>query len=284
MADTNWFLNQKDAAELDVDLMASGYSLDQLMELAGLACAIAIHRRLSNQPLSYHDESVDAPRPVVVLCGPGNNGGDGLVCARHLALWGHSVDVFYPRTPTKQLFLGLLDTCRHMGVRVFTYAEAAPNTSDITSPSTNPARVGASVDSGVVYQRAMDGLHAALSSDAPLCIVDAVFGFGGRAESIQDLKAPYQGMLEAVRIASDSSALLVCVDVPSAWDVEKGDVKHTGIHPDLLISLTAPKLCATTLRRPTEHVVGGRFVPPHILQKYGLPKLPYEGCEQILKL
>lgn len=31
---------------------------------------------------------------VLVLAGKGNNGGDGVACARHLKLWGYQVDVF----------------------------------------------------------------------------------------------------------------------------------------------------------------------------------------------
>lgn len=47
----------------------------QLMELAGLACAIALAKVYQT---STH------PR-VLVCCGPGNQGGDGLVAARHLS-------------------------------------------------------------------------------------------------------------------------------------------------------------------------------------------------------
>lgn len=69
-------LGAKAAQELDEDLMSSdgGYLLAQLMELAGLSCSEAVAAAF---PVATH------PR-VLVVCGPGNNGGDGLVCARHL--------------------------------------------------------------------------------------------------------------------------------------------------------------------------------------------------------
>ena len=51
---------------------ASGIDGFGLMEAAGSAVAVAVGARW---PM----------RPVTVLCGPGNNGGDGLVAARHLA-------------------------------------------------------------------------------------------------------------------------------------------------------------------------------------------------------
>jgi ADP-dependent NAD(P)H-hydrate dehydratase / NAD(P)H-hydrate epimerase len=52
--------------------IAGGTSVEQLMERAGAALAEAAYR-------------FAGPLPVLVLAGPGNNGGDGYVAARHLA-------------------------------------------------------------------------------------------------------------------------------------------------------------------------------------------------------
>ena len=67
-----------DAAAID-----GGVSGTELMEAAGAAVAAAVQERF-------------LPQPVVVLCGPGNNGGDGFVIARHLTASGWSVRVGLP--------------------------------------------------------------------------------------------------------------------------------------------------------------------------------------------
>ena len=33
-------------------------------------------------------------RPIIILCGPGNNGGDGFIIARHLMDHGYSIEVY----------------------------------------------------------------------------------------------------------------------------------------------------------------------------------------------
>jgi NAD(P)H-hydrate epimerase len=109
------FLSAAEAAAFDQELFTEyKFSVDQLMELvippflsqrkkewswclffffffffrkAGLACAQAVFE-------AYHPATF---KRVLVACGPGNNGGDGLVCARHMKLFGYEPEVYYPK-------------------------------------------------------------------------------------------------------------------------------------------------------------------------------------------
>uniref|UniRef100_A0A8D8F5D0 NAD(P)H-hydrate epimerase n=1 Tax=Culex pipiens TaxID=7175 RepID=A0A8D8F5D0_CULPI len=104
------YLNQQEAINVDEELFNEyKFSVDQLMELAGLSCAHAIN--------DCYGATVEK-RKVLVCCGPGNNGGDGLVAARHLVLMNYEPHVYYPKQTEKVLFVNLQHQCESMGIAV----------------------------------------------------------------------------------------------------------------------------------------------------------------------
>ena len=78
-----------EVALIDEAAVALGQDLTQLMENAGAALAREAERMV---PVG----------PVLIACGPNNNGGDGYVCARLLAEAGRVVSV-WPIVPPKSL-------------------------------------------------------------------------------------------------------------------------------------------------------------------------------------
>jgi NAD(P)H-hydrate epimerase len=104
------YLNAADAAALDVELMSEpGFSLEQLMELAGLAVAEAVYKVVPS-------ESAESKPRILLICGPGNNGGDGLVAARHLTFFGFDCVVLYPKRSSKKHFVNLVKQCEDVGI------------------------------------------------------------------------------------------------------------------------------------------------------------------------
>jgi len=61
------------------------------MELAGVAVAQVAHSILKAIRTKNHQNISE--QSISVLIGPGNNGGDGLVAARHLKMMKYSVDL-----------------------------------------------------------------------------------------------------------------------------------------------------------------------------------------------
>jgi ADP-dependent NAD(P)H-hydrate dehydratase / NAD(P)H-hydrate epimerase len=84
--DRNALLTCHEMAVQDMNAVRAGVPSLTLMENAGRAVADAIGRRWT-------------PRPAAVLCGPGNNGGDGWAAARHLKRrgWPVWVETLVPR-------------------------------------------------------------------------------------------------------------------------------------------------------------------------------------------
>jgi len=229
------YLTARLAQQLDEDLMsaAGAFGIDQLMELAGLACAQALATVYRN----------DLYPRVLVCCGPGNQGGDGLVAARHLGMFSYLPTVYMPKPGSKDIYKRLQKQCENMEIPII------PPSNDTES------------------------LKKAIK-DSDL-ILDAVFGFSFQPP----IRSPFDAVLP---LLNESQRPIVSVDIPSGWDVEKGDNLGVGLKPDVLISLTAPKEGVKGFTG--RHFLGGRFVPKSLDQKYGLNIPPYPGFEQIVEL
>ncbi|KAI8865742.1 YjeF N-terminal domain-like protein [Ramicandelaber brevisporus] len=230
-----------EAAQLDAELMdpaVGGFAVEQLMELAGLSVASAIAKEYP--PATFSS--------VLVCCGPGNNGGDGLVAARHLKHFGYRPSVWHAASSTtKPLHSALLKQCGNVGI---------------------PATV-------------VDGMQPAdvqKQMDAAQLIVDAVFGFSFRSGTA--VKPPYNLFTDAL---AGTAVPIVAIDIPSGWDVERGPAGAPSFMPDMLVSLTAPKKCADHFAGRF-HYLGGRFVPTFISDKYSLDLPHYPGSDQCVRL
>jgi len=241
------YLTAKLAQQIDEELMnaAGAFSIDQLMELAGLACAQTV-------ATVYGKEKY--PR-VLVCCGPGNQGGDGLVAARHLGMFGYKPMIWMPKPGSKDIYKRLHTQCANMGIP--------------TLPASD-------------NKLAENTLSTALAASD--VVLDAIFGFSFKPP----VRAPFD---VALPLIARSGLPIVSVDIPSGWDVERGDAVsdvdagETSVpvlYPDVLVSLTAPK---EGVRKFTgRHFLGGRFMPKALEEKYNLNLPPYPGFAQIVEL
>ncbi|KAL9112725.1 MAG: hypothetical protein Q9227_003028 [Pyrenula ochraceoflavens] len=242
-------LNPEKAAAFDQEMMSSGgFSIDQLMELAGLAVSQAVYR--------VHPPTTPTQKRILIACGPGNNGGDGLVCARHLHHFGYTPTVYYPKPSKPELFQRLQTQLRALKIPIL-------------------GDDGTDNDDGTSAFRAAIQSNPATTS----LIIDALFGFSFKGP----LRAPFD---QIISLIENTSLPVLSVDAPSSWDVEKGpppkgEIGHTFM-PEYLVSLTAAKPCVKFFKGT--HFVGGRFLGREMAEKYELEVPGYRGDEQVVEV
>jgi ADP-dependent NAD(P)H-hydrate dehydratase / NAD(P)H-hydrate epimerase len=159
-------LTNAEMGEADRLTIASGTAGIALMETAGRAVAAAVARR---HPPGSH---------VVVVAGPGNNGGDGFVAARVLAERGHRV---------RMLLLG------ERGRLKGDAALAASRWPGAVDPASPPALAGADVIVDALFgaglDRPLDGAARAMieamnACGAPIIAVDLASGINGTTGAV----------------------------------------------------------------------------------------------------
>ena len=146
---------------------------------------------------------------VLILCGPGNNGGDGLAAARHLVNGGHEV-------------------------RVVLFG-AEPRLSPDAAANLEMARAFG-VEITVSSAQDLSLLDRTLSDTPPDLVVDALLGTG--------IDRPLGGLMAAVvQRINDAGIPVVAVDVPTGLSGSSHHVPGLTVEADLTVTFAALKRC-----------------------------------------
>lgn len=223
----------------------------------GLSCACAISK----------EYALEAYKRVLVICGPGHNGYSAFQTVHSKRRW------ICRRAPSRHFRLpshAVLseEEPKRRGHEDDGYAAEAGH----CLWSANHRCTALCVV--FIFHAVRSREELAASYDL---VVDAILGFSAHGA----LRAPYDAIIGAVNA---SSLPVVCIDIPSGWDVDEGDVREEGIrNADMLISLTAPKACARFFKGRF-HYLGGRFVAPAVFTQFPVHLPPYSGCELCVRL
>jgi ADP-dependent NAD(P)H-hydrate dehydratase / NAD(P)H-hydrate epimerase len=199
----------------------------RLMEQAGTAVAAAVRAVAVDQGRLERG-------PILILCGPGNNGGDGFVAARRLAHLGLAVLV------------------------VFVASEPKPGTRDATvnwdrlanEPRVTRIHAPSPRDLAIVGQ----GIEKAS------VVVDALLGTGVRGA----LRDPIWTAVELIRRAAEAGVPVVAVDTPTAIDLTSGEASAPAVRADLTVTFHRPKAGLLTRR-------GAAFAGKVLVAPIGIP-------------
>lgn len=182
--------SQMKLAELLAD--ASGVSYYEMMENAGKTAAALIRRRFGGKLTGVE---------CLILCGSGNNGGDGFVVARLLKGFGAKVSVLLcngvPKTADASKNYQLLEDIKQYHIHK---------------------------DSAVIAEL--------IKTSA--VIVDAVFGTGFHGQLPESIE-------EIFRQANDTVAYKLALDIPSGIDADSGEIAQTCFFATQTVTFAAPK-------------------------------------------
>lgn len=171
-----------------------------LMELAGAGAARLIRMRAGGLPAK-----------AVVLCGPGNNGGDGLVAARHLAKAGIR------------------------SAAVLVSADARPGTLDAARNWDRLAGFAAVERIHVATAHDVAMLHNGLERAA--IVIDALLGTGVRGM----LREPIRTAVDLAARGRTLGVPVLAVDGPSALDLSSGEPSDPCVRADVTVTFHRPK-------------------------------------------
>jgi len=172
-----------------------------LMENAGRGCVDVLER-------------LGIGGPVVILCGKGNNAGDGFVIARHLAIRGYESRVIL-LTPSIEL-----------------RGDAATNYSILEQCDVSLAEIA-------TFQRHQGVIRARLEKHATgaAWIIDALLGTGAQGEP----RPPFDEAIDWIN-SHDEKIRVLAVDVPSGLECDTGQPAVRTVRADHTCTFAAMKI------------------------------------------
>jgi len=181
---------------------------DQLAEQAGMPSLVLMENaalRLA-EVVTQHFE-LDPPKRIVILCGKGNNGGDGMALARHLSNIGFQVQVFLLAEPSELK------------------GDAAINYKALFN-------FGVPVQPIVSSEQLPQLIEPLKSADL---VVDALLGTGISGE-VRGLYA------EVILLITNYASRILSVDIPSGINSDTGEICGVAVRADATVTLGAIKL------------------------------------------
>ena len=206
-----------------------------LMENAAVALREAALRMLGGVPRG----------PVLIACGPGNNGGDGLALARHLHNSGTAVVVVVTRP-------------------------LAAYSGDAGVQAAIVSRMGLAVEECRGDEAEGAFKRATSRLGAPALVVDALLGTG----QTEPARGAVREAIGAVNRLASAGARVLAVDLPSGLDADTGEPMGDAVHAHVTVTMVAPKPGLLLLRAQTyagEIVVGDIGAPVELLHELGVP-------------
>lgn len=180
-----------------------------------------------------------APKRVAIICGSGNNGGDGYAMARHLHNAGVTVTVIALKQPRGGTDAAVnAQICLRMSIK----------------------RID--LDGAESVERA-----AGLMGEADL-LVDALFGTG--------LDRPLEGdVAHLIETINASGRPVLAVDLPSGLDCDTGDVLGTAVRATATVTFVARKPCCERIDAQQylgEVSVAPIGAPDELIDRHGQPQ------------
>jgi hydroxyethylthiazole kinase-like uncharacterized protein yjeF len=202
---------------IEADSDAAGHSYDAMMERAGRSVAEAIVARWGGKS-----------RRVLVLVGPGNNGGDGLVAARYLAEAGAHVACYLlkPRAPEHDENFRLVEK---RGLEIVLAGE-----------DQGRCKLRQKVEKADVIVDALLGTGVRLPLRGALAEMLALVG-----QVVDERRRPARSSLVALTAAAAHAPrdwpVVVGVDGPSGLDYDSGALDEVALPADLTVTFAYPK-------------------------------------------